>query len=262
MKRTQLLLVTLIAGLSLTSHVNAAYFDGFDSIDSGWVTDRREPAAFTSLFFDGDNRLKITVNGVTEAPPYNSTFYNTQGRQHAATVSGPWSLTGQLYISSDFISGNNLRRADIWGRAGLVGDETGAEYFIFGARRFDVSDPFNIAAANITSVWRVWDADTANGWVELASPVVAGWHDLGMTFTGSSLIYTLDNVAVYTDTTLGGLASNFTTMFAQSYNFGAANGNYDVYFDNINVVAVPEPSSLALVGIGCLAVVNHIRRRR
>jgi hypothetical protein len=245
---------------SCTSY--ASFSDTFDSIGPGWVTDRREPAAFVSENFLGDNRLKIEVNGVTESSPYNSAFYLTQGRQHQASVSGLWSMTGQIYVGSDAVSGNNLRRFDLWGRSGLVGNETGADYWIMGVRRFDAADPFNVSAGNITSAWRVWDGNV--GWIDIATPVATGWHDVGISFDGANVNYSLNGNTVYTDSTVGALAGSFTTVYAQAYNFGPNNGNYNAYFDNINVTAtaVPEPSSmLALLGVGMLPFIRRFRRK-
>lgn len=260
MKKT---LLVMGAAVALFAAQNAsAYVDPFNSIDPGWTTDRREPLSFSSVSFGGDNRLQITVSGVNETPPYDSNFYRTQGRQHQALVTGPWTFSFQQYVGADAVSGSSLRRSDGWARTGTLIDETGADYYIMGYRRFDTADPFNVSAANITSAFRVWDSDTVSGWVDLVTPVTTGWHDWSATFTGSAINYLLDGNLVYTDTTVSLLAGSFTTVFAQGYNFGGLNGSYDVYFDNFSATAVPEPTSVALLGLGSFALLGRARRRK
>jgi hypothetical protein len=70
----------------------AGWFDTFDTIDPAWVTDRKEPAGFASEVFDGDARLKVSVNGADQSTV--STFYYTEGRQRSAVIGAPWSLFG------------------------------------------------------------------------------------------------------------------------------------------------------------------------
>lgn len=243
-----------------------AFNDTFDTIDPGWVTDRYAPAGFSSASFDGDNRLKIDISAAdsyqNRAGAFQSNFYNTQGKQRASSLGLGWTVSGDVYISNDMLSGNNLRRTDLWARDNNP-VENNAQYPIFGVIRNDVNDPFN-PAATLSTRYRVWDADTANGWVDLGDAVTSGWHNLAITATGTSFEYRLDGNVVYNDLT--GSEAGFEglqTVFVEAYSFGdathATTDNYSVYWDNINANPVPEPATMAILGLGAIAA---IRRRR
>ena len=260
-QKTASLMVATLFGASTAFAVGFTDSFGGPGINPGWITDRYEPAGFSSV----GGRLEIDISDADSAANrpagYSSIFYNTQGRQREALVSGLWTLSGEIEVGSD-VTGNNLRRADLWGRTGAVGTETDAEYFILGYRNFDPLDPFNSSSASIGSAWRVWDGDTVNGWVDIGTSVTAGWHDVSISYTGSSILYQLDGVPVYTDTTLGTLTADFTTAYAQAYNFDA--GDYTARFDNINV-SVPEAgatSPLLATGLGFIGLLGFFKNRR
>lgn len=250
--------MALLCLLSVKS-LAVGFLDQFNSIDPGWVTDRYAPAGFNSVAGNLEITISDTDSAANRPSGYSSAFYNTQGRQRDGQVTGQWTLVGDINVGSD-VGGNNLRRADLWGRTGNVGTETGAAYFILGYRNFDPNDVFNPSAPNITSAWRVWDEDTANGWVDLATPVTAGWHNVSIHYTGAAIQYILDGNLVYTDNTINALSPQFTTVFAQAYNFGA--GGYTALFDNIGV-SVPDAGStsgLMMAGIGFLTIFGLKRR--
>lgn len=244
----------------------AGFTDTFDSINPAWVTDRYEPNAFVSENFMGDNRLKIGI-GQAQAfqnrpAAFQSTFYNTQGRQQSAALNSPWEVKGDVFIGDDYLSGENLRRTDLWARDNNT-DENDAVYAIFGVMRNDNADPFNPTAGGLNTRWRVWDADTANGWVDLAAAVTGGWHNLAILATGTSYEYRLDGALVYTDLT--GSEAGFEglqTVFLEAYSFGDATHagqSYSAYWDNVSAQPVPEPATMAALGLGALAM---LRRRR
>lgn len=241
-----------------------SFNDTFDSIDSGWMPDRFDPAGFVVENFDGDNRLKISISDAdsqaNRPSSFSSAFYNTQGRQRAVGEGPDWKLSGELFISDDMLSGNNLRRTDLWGRTGTVGTETGAKYPIIGVARFDPNDPFNPAAPNIETVLRVWDDETG-GWVILPEVLTSGWHELSISGDGTSFSYELDGSVVYTDLTINPVLPDLTAAFVQAFNFGA--GDYDVYWDNIragSAPSIPEPTTVMLL-VGGLVGVGFRRRR-
>lgn len=263
MKLKSCLSASIVCSVALASTctAKAQLFDSFDSIDPSWTTDRRAPAGFESVFFDGDERLRLTVNGVVESAPYHTQFYLTQGRKRPVSlVEGSWLSSVDLYIGEDDLIHNRV--AGLWLRAGQDGTEDGAEYPILSFRNFDPADPFNVESPNKTAVWRAWDSDTGN-WYDSSLLVTAGWHTLSILFDGSQITYSVDGTEIYTDVTVGAHADRLTTVYLQSYNFGPAvgseGGNYSVFFDNLSVIAVPEPSMAALLGIGALAIFNRKR---
>lgn len=255
----------ILAGMFALSNVATAigFTDTFDgSVDPGWVTDRYEPAGFNSV----GNVLEIVIDDADSAanrpPAYSSGFYNTQGRQHEALINGPWEVFGQIEVD---LTGNILRRGDLWARTGNVGNEIDAGYPIIGYFQFDPADPFNPSASGITAGWRVWDGDTANGWVNLATYIGSGWYDLSMVYDGSQIDYSIDGTLVYSDMTPGALGGQLTTVFAQAYNFG---GDYVQRFDNIGArektTSVPEAGATSLMlatgFIGLVLVARKTRR--
>ncbi len=256
MKTVTCLTTACLIGASALSVQAAGFTDTFDSIHPDWATDRYDPAGFNSVFFDGDNRLQITIDDADSSanrpPSFSGTFYNTQGKKRDVAVGTTWTVSGDVYISSDMVSGNNIRRTDLWTRDS--NEESSAHYPIFGVVRNDDSDPFNPNAASLTSRWRIWDGQV--GWVELAAPVTEGWHNLEIIADGTTFVYKLNGSMVHTDLTASSAGfEDLSTVYVQAYNFG--DSDYSVYWDNIS--AVPEPTSLALLGLTGLAVV---RRRR
>lgn len=263
----------LVACCSLSSSIATTVFlDDFNAgIAPGWSTDRYAPNSVDTV----GGTLNLTISNADSAAnrpgAYSSAFYNTQGIGHAADVTGLWTLSGSLLVSSDVVSGTaGGRRADLWGRsANIASAESSADYYIMGYRSFDPADPFNASAASISSAWRVWDSDI--GWVDISAPVTTGWHDLDVTFTGSVVEYRLDNTLVYSDVTLTPDAAHFTSLIAQAYNFGnapagdgdfPAPGSYVASFDNISVTtSVPDGGHTLLMFGGGVAAIFVIRRK-
>lgn len=215
--------------------------DTFDSVDPAWVTDRYEPAEFTSELFDGDNRLKLRIDDAqasTNRPSgQEGIFYNTQGRNQAVAATGKWSASADLFVSSDMLSGNNLRRTDIWARTGEATENLNTRYYILGIIRNDPADPWNPNAANLNSAWRIWDADSPNGWVNVGTPSIEGWYHLEIWGDDTKVEYFIDGNLVYTDQTVVSAFPNLTNIYLQAYNFsleGAGNlgQDYTVYWDN------------------------------
>ncbi len=256
---TLTVVVALVATMPAFSPVTAAAegsgpaSDNFNTISSSWTTDRYEPDAFVSSSFDGGDRLQISIgpnNAVAQRPgAYNGVFYDTQGRQKALNIKNvyPWKASAKLYISDDMLSGNKLRRTDLWI---VTSDNTSNQvtsYPIIGMRRFDPDDARNPNALNVSTIWRYWyeRSETDAGWTDSTLPVTAGWHTLSIVGGKHEFRYFIDGHDI------GGYSisadSYPSAVILQAFNFGNAgemldntvwtdgSKNYSVYWDDFSV---------------------------
>lgn len=95
----------------------------FASVPTGWTTDRYDPASFSNVgtYQGRNNVLGIGIDRAgklaNRGGAYQSTFYNTQGRQHAVTGGAGSFLAADLYIPDswrDAVANGNVR-TDMWG---------------------------------------------------------------------------------------------------------------------------------------------------
>lgn len=263
MKKTLLNLAFALAAvltLSPTRSQAQAFTDGFETpgtIGSPWVTDRYDPDSFSSVFFDGGNRLQLALSvddsAANRPAGYSAAFYNTQGKSHVASISGGWVVTGRVFISNDMISGPYSTRTDLWAST------AGGDYPIIGVVRNDPANPTNGTGPTSTR-FRVYDPESASpdGWFDLPGTVAAGWHDLEINGGAAGFTFKIDNALVYTDTTFTAIPEDLSSVIVQGYNFGTVNANH--YWDNVSATAaVPEPSTTLF---GLLSVLGLTLRRR
>jgi len=260
----------MLAGLGLLSCASFAqgFSDTFDSINPGWVQDRYDTQGFNSTFFDGDNRLEVTIGAADgfsqRTSPYNSGFYDFQGRQRSTGIGGtgvPWRVSGDVYVSNDMMSGTTNYDTEIWVRDSAL-NENDAYYPSAWFGRYDVSN-FGVGT-NLSTVLGAWDADLGNPWVEvtLASvlPTFTGnqWLTLAMEYDGSKVDYFANGVLYYSDTTASPLAQGSAqTVFLNSYNFDSG-VDQTVYWDNVN--AVPEPATMTALALGAAALMRRKKK--
>lgn len=254
--------------------VHAQFADTFDTLNPAWTTDRYAPAAFQTVSFDGDNRLQITIDqtGSTAnrpAPTYSSSFFNTQGDQRPGDITGAWSYSAELYVSSAFdTTTGQLIGTSLWAHTGTT--PTGGAYGIFGITNASPTDPLNPNAADRSFRFQVYDGTIADptSWFDVGVPAgfnFDAWHTLGISSTGATIEFLLDGVLVYTNPDAAG--ANLQTAFIEAYNFGQTdiNGlnNYSAYWDNAVANAIiPEPTTCALViGLAALGLVWTQRRQ-
>jgi MYXO-CTERM domain-containing protein len=89
--------------------------------------------------------------------------------------------------------------------------------------------------------------------------LVAQWHTLSTTSTGSTFVFFIDGSPVLTEATAAG--SDLQDVMIQGYNFGQA-GSTTVYWDNVSASSVPEPATATTVAALAVLGFAHRRRRR
>lgn len=243
---------------------SAQFTDTFNTLNPDWITNRYAPAGFASTMFNGDNRLQLTIDetGSTANRPltFDSSFYNTQGKQRASGITGLWTLSAEVYVASAFATTTGpLVGTSLWAHTGTTPE--GGDYMTIGFTNASSTDPVNPMAADREFRFRVFNTQTAN-WIDLGVPVgfvFDTWHSLSGTSTGTTFEYRIDDDLAYTAATTAG--EDLMDAMIQGYNFGET-GSYSVYWDNVTASAIPEPATAVLAAGLAVLGIAALRRRR
>jgi hypothetical protein len=198
--------------------------------DGAWYPDRYPPAGFSSAVLNGENVLKISIDGtadgaVARGGGYTSTFYNTQGRKFNQCGGCVTVMKGDLWIPADWQS--NHRRSDMWA-TGFDGSNNVQVYPIIGFRNPDGS------SAGIY----FWNENV--GWVNSGVTITYNkWYSLEFRLVGSDVQFFVNG------TNVGIVPANGATYFGdvmlQAYNFNdpalplvnQSSDSYDSFWDNV-----------------------------
>jgi hypothetical protein len=256
--------------LGLTPAVSKADFiDLFHgaTVDPAWQQDRFEPSTVAIVPNPAPDAVNLSNTvldlGVSAADfQGQGSFYDYQGitRQNL-NVTGDWTVNADLYVSPDLASTTGtLEATTLWTRNSDP-VEANAFYPIIGISNASPTDPYNPAAIDRVSRWRVFNS-TLGSYVDLpllGTPTV-GWHDLTIQYTGSDYLYSIDGSQVYDETPASDPSvGNLQGVYLEDYNFGQS---YDAYWDIVSATSsVPEPASAGLLMVGGAAVLMRRRKR-
>ena len=235
----------------------AEIMPSFAGVPAGWVTDRYDPASFSNVgIYQGrSDVLGIEIDsaqGFTGRPgAYQSTFYNTQGRQYATSGGAGSTLSADLWIPaswSDASTGGSAR-TDMWGVM-VDGSDAVSGYPIIGFTNFGGAPRY-----------RAWSQ--AGVWIDLATTVsYDAWTAFSIEFTGTDFVYYINGAPVYTEADSAGSVA-FSATIMQAYNFfddpsivGANPQDYTAHWSNV----VPEPGTLLLLTGGVTGLATRRRR--
>jgi hypothetical protein len=255
--------MTIATTVACAAAQAAPIMPDFSGAPAGWSTDRYAPANFSDIgsYQGRGNVLAIGISGAdslaNRPSAYQSGFYNTQGKGHAMSGGAGSVLSADVYVPAVWGDASNSHvRTDMWGVMSNASNAV-TDYTIIGFTNYG-------GDARL----RVWDSDVNGGWVDVLSLASFNdWMSLSIDFTGSSYVYSVNGNAVYTDNTIGG-STQFSSVLMQAYNFGDASiaganaVDYTAHWANTQAAAVPEPTDLALIGVGMLGFVAARRRAK
>ena len=209
------MLTALVVVAFATSALAVGVMPNVANVPTGWTTDRYDPAAFVNVgpYNGRPAALGIAIDSTTDlanrSPGFQSTFYNTQGRQFAfSPAAGPGSVvSSDLFIPTSWNNPvNGSVRSDMWV---VMQDISPAitGWAIIGFTNYGGSPRL-----------RVWDGDV--GWVDLGTAInYNAWNRFSVELMpDTSVKFYVNGSLVFTDFATGSTAS-FSAVIMQAYNF-------------------------------------------
>lgn len=258
-----------LAGLAVAAFVSQAraadVTPDFSQAPTGWVTDRTAPDSFGNIGTQNglDNVLGITVG--TNPPANTGNFYHTEGMQTPITGGAGDSVSVKLFIPQAWLSATNgAVQTGIW-----IDTTAQSDFGILaftnvgtGTGNADINGNHDLSYVGLMA----W-VDSANGgnggWIELSGNPLTGdsWVNLTISDTGGTFDYLVDGTTVASESIA---TPTLQTAFVEAVNFTGDTAYPDVSGTpyTAKYANIPEPASMALLGVGLVALSATRRKRR
>jgi hypothetical protein len=198
----------------------------------------------------GDNRLKESISAAdseTGRPGgFGSTFYNTQGRKYDL-LPNTTSMSIDLFVAADWAT-TGRRMAGFWGSA-FDNTNTLSAFPI-------IEFTSNTDTDGSGGRFRGWNNATGT-WTSMGLPTGFGYdqfYNLKIDLVGSNFVYTVGDASLTTSAE-GSTSIGNTILQGHNNHDGVS---YDIYWDNLQ--AVPEPTTMAVMGLGVLALLKRRKK--
>ena len=235
---------------ALTTGFEAPFVPGQLNLQQGWTVSTVSGVPVTSVNVATAN----PKNGVQHVRETDTTNVANGGVVGAFSANLPQPANDASVTSVDvFIN-------DPGGADYRVQGQSPAQGFISWRVDFDFLNNINVVDFSGTALALV---DTGFNWAPgvyqnlTVSFVPGGPAGTPPTAPAGTIVYKLNGATIYTADTLVAATATDQVLFLND-SFQVANGFGD--FDNLTVTAVPEPTSLGLLGVGAIAAFRRRRR--
>jgi hypothetical protein len=285
-KLLTLLACLLVAGPTFGQVTNVVFFDPFedgvrtngaDAADlEWWRANQNLTLAVAGDTFAGGgstNALAVDIGGIDA---FKRIYANFTATTLGTTVGDKLVLSFDFHAMTTGWDNGNLFRFGLYNSGGTVtnGDLSSTSYETTEANDFGYNARIPFGTATIANLIKEPAGDNTLGGGTAGSTITNGGgtafsitdtnlHNFALSLvrTNTGIYFTLavDGVVKETGLDTSGIHTNFDVVYFGS---GSLN-NFDYRLDNVSLMAVviPEPSALALVGLGLLGVLA-LRRRR